>query len=161
MFCPPMLIPMDVNLTIVNQVTHVTAVESTSTRSVEANYVDNRSAIEDTFWSEGSVLLTNESNVKRQIRYRWEVDLPRGEYSSSDDRMCLGEEKAVFEVSEVVQPGQNVEIAWDTQVVVDLFGDLDGDGMIDGTDLGLMIAQWGMPWDAEDLGSLLANWDEA
>ncbi len=47
-------------------------------------------------------------------------------------------------------------------------GDLDGDGFVDGADLGLLLAQWGGPGSADldgsgavdggDLGILLANW---
>lgn len=161
MFCPPMLIPMDVNLTLVNQVTHVVASEATSTRTVNANYLDNRTVIDGTFWSEGSVVITNESSEKRKIMYRWEVDLPQGDYVVDDDRLCANNGKAVFQVSEVVNPGDSVEVAWDNIVHVELFGDLNDDGIINGADLGLMIAQWGVPWNANDLGSLLANWTEA
>ena len=160
MFCPPMMIPMDVNLTLVNEVTHVVASETTATRTVEANYLDTRSVVDDVFWTEGSVVLTNESPEKRKITYRWEVDLPVGEYEVVDDRLCANDGKAVFQVSEIVNPGDSVEVDWDTLVYVDLFGDLDGDGMINGADLGLMIAQWGVPWNANDLGTLLANWTE-
>ncbi|MCH2162857.1 MAG: hypothetical protein MK085_13435 [Phycisphaerales bacterium] len=48
------------------------------------------------------------------------------------------------------------------------FGDLDGDGKVNGADLGLMLANWGSPGigdlddnglvDGADLGSLLAAW---
>ena len=161
MFCPPMLIPMDVNITLINQVTYVASTEATDTREVSANYLDNRSVVDDVFWSEGTVSLANQSSEKRRISYRWEVDLPRGEYVSDDERICVGEEKAVYEVSEIVNPGESVEVNWDAEVFIDLFGDLDNDGTINGSDLGLMIAQWGMPWGPQDLGALLANWHGA
>ena len=51
---------------------------------------------------------------------------------------------------------------------VPLVGDVNGDGKVDGFDLGLLLAQWGTAGSADfnhdgtvdgfDLGTLLANW---
>jgi len=152
---------MDVNITLLNQVTHVAASEATETRTVQANYLDNRTVVEDVFWTEGSVTLGNPSEKTRRISYRWEVDLPVGQYVSSDERICVGDAKAVYEVNEIVAPGGSVKVDWNAQVTVDQFGDLDNDGVIGGSDLGLLIAHWGNPWSPEDLGALLANWNGA
>ena len=57
---------------------------------------------------------------------------------------------------------------WVYTVEIQVWGDLNDDGDIDGYDLGMMFSQWGMDGtadfntdgivDAEDLGILLTNW---
>ena len=36
--------------------------------------------------------------------------------------------------------------------------DLNGDGQVDGADLGILLGGWGAPYDGGDLGELLASW---
>ena len=36
--------------------------------------------------------------------------------------------------------------------------DLNGDGIVDGADMGLLLSSWGSPYDGADLGQLLSSW---
>ncbi|MCH2161221.1 MAG: DUF2141 domain-containing protein [Phycisphaerales bacterium] len=158
MFCPPMLPPMEADITQVQEVSVVSAMEVNETRIVKADYRDNRTSVEDRYWTTGTVQLTNPSSERRWLAYQWRVALPEGTYLSDDERLCLDGNTAVFAVRRIVRPGEQVEVHWDIEAGREQFGDLNNDGRIDGEDLGRMLEGWGVSWGPADLGRLLANW---
>jgi CxxC motif-containing protein (DUF1111 family) len=84
------------------------------------------------------------------------------------DGDCNG--NGVSDLTEILQgaPDRNFDGVPDDCVAC--VGDLDGDGSVNGADLGLMLAQWGSPGNADlngdnvvdgsDLGLLLAAWGD-
>ncbi len=70
-----------------------------------------------------------------------------------------------------VEFGKSAPVDMDTATLAltaGVLGDLNGDGVVDGTDLGLLLGGWGSPGasdlsgdgttDGTDLGLLLGNW---
>jgi len=149
---------MEVEITTVQEVSVVSASEVSASRIVKADYRDNRTSIEDRFWTKGVVELTNATSERRWVAYQWSVDLPEGSYRSEDARLCLDENTAVFSIRRIVNPGEKIEVEWDVEADREIFGDLNNDGRVDGADLGRMIEGWGISWGPADLGRLLANW---
>ena len=158
---------------------HSTGGEVVENRLIEIDYIDNRRIDTWEFISYGSVVLTNvHPENRRRIKYRHHVPIRRGPdytitHDSYDYDLCVednGENaKVIFYTDESLDPGESYTQEWYYTVQIDKFGDLNGDGCIDGTDLGLMFSDWGSPGigdfnsdgvvDARDLGIMLANWD--
>ena len=149
---------MQVEITAVEEVSVVSALEVTGSRIVKADYRDNRHSVKDRFWTKGIVQLTNPSSELRWVAYQWSVELPEGSWTSEDDRLCLDGNMAVFAIRRLIRPGEKVQVQWDVEAGRQLFGDLNNDGQVDGADLGRMMEGWGISWGPTDLGRLLANW---
>lgn len=74
-----------------------------------------------------------------------------------------------MQLSEMVRPTETEVKAWAYTVEIDRYGDLNSDGIIDGYDVGLFFAGWGVDGttdfnndgitDGQDLGILFENWD--
>jgi hypothetical protein len=90
------------------------------------------------------------------IEHLWIQDLVPGRYVISINRATLGAPSSGSVISWIVDPGTTVP------------GDLNGDGVVDGADLGILLSNWGGSGlgdlngsgliDGADLGSLLSAW---
>ena len=175
--CRPPLESFGVHrLELENGYLHTTGGVARETRVVEVDYIDNRRIVTDLFDSQGTVTLTNVTNAdnqSRRIKYRHRVDVPKGDYTitqhDTDYEVCAHDGKIIFYTDIVLANGASHTRAWVYTIEIDLWGDLDGDGFIDGHDLGELFAQWGTDGtadfnsdgivDSEDLGILLSNWN--
>jgi len=145
---------------------------ATENRTVEVDYTDNRRIVHTVFDSQGTVTLTNVSSDARKIKYRHEVAIPRGEYTTTqhqtDYEVCASDGKVTFYTEAVLASMAPLVIDWVYAVEIDLYGDFNDDGAIDGYDLGLFFSNWGLDGDTdingdgitngEDLGILFENW---
>ena len=174
--CRPPLESFGVHrLELENGYLHTTGGVARETRVVEVDYIDNRRIVADLFDSQGTVTLTNvtnDGNRARRIKYRHHVSVPYGDYTvtqhQTDYEVCVHDGKVTFYTDVVLANGASYTRDWVYTVEIQVWGDLNGDGDIDGNDLGMMFSQWGMDGpadfntdgivDAEDLGILLTNW---
>jgi len=143
------------------------------TRRTEVDYYDNR-RIDDTYFSsQGQVTLTNTSSTSRIIKYRHRVPIKTGNYTISQDstdyEVCTDGGQVIFYYeSPALQIGVPHVQEWTYSVEIQPYGDFNNDGDIDGSDLGMIFANWGMIGvtdinddgitDGIDLGILLENW---
>ena len=154
---------------------HSTGGEVSDTRMIEVDYIDNRRIMTDLFDSQGSVILTNtptENTKSRRIKYRHKIDVPMGDYTiaqhDTDYEVCAHDGEIIFYTEAVIANGASYTRDWIYSVEVDAWGDLNGDGFINGNDIGMLFAGWGMDGetdlnndgitDASDVGILLSNW---
>ena len=172
--CRPPLESFGVHrLELENEYLHTTGGMANETRVVEVDYYDNRRIVTDLFDSQGTVTLTNVAiHNNRVIKYRHRVNIPHGDYTitqhDTDYEVCAHDGEVIFYTDEVVASGASHTQDWVYTVEIQVWGDLNDDGDIDGYDLGMMFSQWGMDGtadfntdgivDAEDLGILLTNW---
>jgi len=128
--------------------------------------------------SNGDITFTNKTNQNRRMKYRISVLLPEGsepQIPAGSDLCWEPETNRIITVYEtVVNANQEVvvPISWDVTIRNGgMLADLNGDGRVDGTDQGLMIAAFGTDdavadlngdgiVNAADLGILLANWSD-
>ena len=174
--CRPPLESFGVHrLELENGYLHTTGGVARETRVVEVDYYDNRRIVTDLFDSQGTVTLTNVTNAdnrSRRIKYRHRVDVPRGEYTitqhDTDYEVCAHDGEIIFYTDIVLANGASHTRDWLYTVEIERYGDFNGDGFIDGYDLGMLFAGWGMDGetdingdgitDGEDMGILLENW---
>ena len=171
--CPPLLDPFDVQRTTVEGLTYTTGLLETDTRIVSTDYVDNRTTSSTWFWTSGEVQMRAVDRPRR-IRYRMSVELPVGDLeivqgeSGKGYEACIRDGRLVVVAMTVVDPGLIGVVSWNVHVDVRQVGDLDGDGDVDGHDLGLLLAAWGSAGpgdlsgdgvvDGMDLGLLFTVW---
>ena len=174
--CRPPLESFGVHrLELENGYLHTTGGVARETRVVEVDYYDNRRIVTDLFDSQGTVTLTNVTNAdnrSRRIKYRHRVDVPRGEYTitqhDTDYEVCAHDGEIIFYTDIVLANGASHIRDWLYTVEIERYGDFNGDGFIDGYDLGMLFAGWGMDGETdingdgitngEDMGILLENW---
>ena len=174
--CRPPLVSFGVHrLELENGYLHTTGGFANDTRVIEVDYIDNRRIVTNLFDSQGTVTLTNvtnDNNLARRVKYRHRVDVPRGDYTitqhDTDYEVCAHDGEVIFYTDAVIANGASYTRDWIYTVEIQVWGDLNDDGDIDGYDLGMMFSQWGMDGvadfnsdgivDAEDLGILLTNW---
>jgi len=174
--CRPPLVSFDVHrLELKNGYLHTTGGVARETRVIEVDYIDNRRIVTDLFDSQGTVTLTNvvnTDNLSRRIKYRHHVPVPRGEYTISqhdtDYEVCVDEGTVIFYTDVVLANGTSHTRDWMYTVEIQRYGDFNNDGDIDGSDLGMLFAGWGMDGETDfngdgttdglDLGILLENW---
>ena len=155
---------------------HSTGGMVSDTRMLEVDYLDNRRIVTNLFDSQGTVIMTNFTNPRhlpRRIKYRHTVNVPLGEYTISqhdtDYEVCVDSGKVVFYTDAVLGNGVSHTQEWAYTVEIEPYGDIDGDGYVEGSDLGLLFGDWGTDIeqsdlnsdgivDSEDLGILLSNW---
>ena len=170
--CPPPMVQFEVErMALDDRIITIGAIE-TATRTVVVDYMDNRNAIEDHFWSFGEATLVNNSNATRRIRYRQIIPVPEYHWVdvSNDSRACFDYDNnnivLTFECE--VAAGTESVVSWDFDFPVSMAGDINLDGYVDSADLGLLLSAWGEPGtedinrsgsvDSEDLGILVAQW---
>ncbi len=178
--CPPRLNNFDVHrLELKDGWLHTTGGVARENHVLEVDYIDNRPIDTDVFISQGQVTITNVSDQQRRIRYRHSVPINRGiDYTISQDTtqysVCVQDDGehvfAVFFTEVFPTAGNTIIREWSYNIQIHPFGDLNGDGCINGEDLGILFSQWGSSGNAdytgngvvgaEDLGYLLANWHD-
>ena len=126
---------------------HTTGEMSNKTRKIQVDYIDNRENPGLLFDSQGYVILTNLSDSRfRLIKYRHTVDLPKGSYIIHQEKdwyqVCAEDGEVIFFVSNRVGSWP-VTHHWAYSVEISPYGDLNGDGCVDGADLGLVMSAWG------------------
>ena len=171
--CRPPLESFGVHrLELENGYLHTTGGVARETRVVEVDYYDNRRIVTDLFDSQGTVTLTNMTDQARRIKYRHHVTVPRGEYTitqhDTDYEVCAHDGEIIFYTDIVLANGASHTRDWLYTVEIERYGDFNGDGFIDGYDLGMLFAGWGMDGETdingdgitngEDMGILLENW---
>jgi len=171
--CRPPMVSFDVHrLELENGYLHTTGGVARETRVIEVDYIDNRRIVTNLFDSQGTVTLTNQTPQARRIKYRHYVTVPKGEYTitqhDADYEVCADNGQVVFYTDAVLASGVPFTKDWVYTVEIQVWGDLNNDGNINGFDLGSLFIQWGMDGaadfntdgivDAEDLGILLTNW---
>ena len=171
--CRPPLESFGVHrLELENGYLHTTGGVARESRVVEVDYIDNRRIVTDLFDSQGTVTLTNMTNQARRIKYRHQVTVPKGEYTitqhDTDYEVCADDGQIIFYTDVVLASGVPFTRDWVYTVEIQVWGDLNDDGDIDGNDLGMLFSLWGMDGtadfnsdgivDSEDLGILLTNW---
>ena len=171
--CRPPLESFGVHrLELENGYLHTTGGVARETRVVEVDYIDNRRIVTNLFDSQGTVTLTNQTPQARRIKYRHHVTVPKGDYiitqHDTDYEVCADNGKVTFYTDAVLATGVPFTKDWVYTVEIQVWGDLNNDGNIDGHDLGSLFVQWGMDGtadfnsdgvvDSEDLGILLTNW---
>lgn len=172
--CRPPLTSFDVHrLELDNGYLHSTGGVARENRIVEINYYDNRRIVTNLFDSQGTVTLTNVSSQARRVKYRHSVPIPKGNYiitqHDTDYEVCASDGKVIFYTDAVLATGVPFTRDWAYTVEIDKYGDLNNNGIVDGYDLGLFFAGWGLDGetdfnndgttDGEDLGILFENWD--
>ncbi len=175
--CRPPLTTFGVHrLELGNGYLHSTGGVARETRVIEVDYIDNRRIVTDLFDSQGTVTLTNVTNAdnqSRRIKYRHRVDVPKGDYTITqhdiDYEVCAHDGEIIFYTDIVLANGASHTRDWIYSVEIQVWGDLNGDGRINGYDMGLFFVEWGMSdspadfnndgiVDPEDLAILLTNW---
>ena len=172
--CRPPLISFDVHREeLKDGWLHTTGGTAYETRVIEVDYYDNRRIVDTLFSSQGQVTLTNTSTTPRRIKYRHHLSIKRGEYTVSQDsteyEVCVSDGKLIFYFEKSLQQiGVPYTQEWTYSVEIQPYGDFNNDGDIDGSDLGMIFANWGMVGVTDinddgttngiDLGILLENW---
>jgi len=174
--CRPPLISFGVRrIELKNEYTHSTGGFANDTRVIEVDYIDNRKIVTNLFDSQGEVTLTNtptQNTIARNVKYRHKVDIPYGDYTitqhATDYEVCAHSGEVVFFTEAPIANGASYTIDWVYSIEIELWGDINDDGDIDGNDLGMLFSLWGMDGeadfnsdgiiDSQDLGILLTNW---
>ncbi len=152
---------------------HSTGGMVNDTRMLELDYFDNRLIDQFEFNSQGWVDMTTIHEDDRKQKYRHKVAINFGEYTISQDstdyEVCASDGFVTFYCEKPVASGETERVEWAYTVEITPFGDLNGDECINGYDLGIMFAEWGVVGspadfnndgtvDPSDMGILLANW---
>ena len=100
------------------------------------------------------------------------MPIKRGDYTISQDsteyEVCASDGEVIFYFEKILQTGVPHTQEWMYSVEIEPWGDLNQDGLINGSDLGLLFGQWGTNdtgdfnfdgiVDGQDLAILLINW---
>lgn len=178
--CPPPLFPFGVHREVLSDGwTHTTGGAAYETRVIEVDYFDNREIVTISLESQGQVTLTNAGQGDgsyRRVKYRQKMEVPRGNYtisqghSTDNYEVCAEDGVVTLVVEKVLIHDSSHTQEWVFTVEIEPWGDLNGDGCINGYDLGLFFGGWGMPGesdfnedgitDGEDFAIFLENWND-
>jgi len=173
--CRPPLVSFDVHREeLQDGWLHTTGGSAYETRITEVDYYDNRPIVDSLFSSQGQVTLTNVSSTSRIIKYRHRVSIKRGTYTISQDstdyEVCVDDGQVIFYYeSPALQIGVPHVQEWTYSVEIQPYGDINGDGCVNGSDLGFFFGDWGTDIEQSDfngdgevngidLGILFENW---
>ena len=94
-----------------------------------------------------------DSSVGRRVKFRQRVPINRGpDYTIYKDTneidVCVQDDgetaNVIMYTDERLEPGESHTQEFYYSVTIDRFGDLNGDGCINGVDLGLLFTEWGV-----------------
>ena len=159
--CPGSLPPMAVKRTTNDGQTHTTGRHDEITRDCIVDYWDNRTAIESRFHSYGAITLGHRVLFQdRDLSYQMRVAIPEGRYTlvdygsdlhSNPYTICVMDEEVVLSIDISTQGPSYRSFVWNFEVIIGSPADLNGDGLVDGQALSLLLNQWGQPGESEDL----------
>ena len=174
MDCPAIVHNMDtvrVDWEGIEYITSTTKAENQGTRYVEANY--SREITGAAIYVDGIVSLTGRVFPYTTMRFRHSTTVPAGMVPFIyDEHLCYDPRTrkivATYEAESTYGHTVELSISWE----VDLFkqADLDRNGRVDGSDLGLLVSEWGAVGsfadidgdgivDGTDLGMLVLQYD--
>ena len=152
---------------------HSTGGMVSETRMIEVDYFDNRNIDEFEFNSQGWVDMTTIAERGRKIKYRHIIPIKMGEYTVHQDTLdyevCASDGFVTFYCEKTVASGETDRVEWGYTIEISPFGDINGDGCVNGRDLGLFFGDWGTDIEQSDfngdgevngvdLGILFENW---
>lgn len=151
--CPPPLVVFEIDRSTRDGITTSIGWEVTPTRQVYVKYLDNRSSYVDRLWLSGEANLTNWRDEAAVVRYRHRVLFDPWLYGRPSDLSAVCVEGGVvtgfWEVR--LDPGQSatIDVSWS----VDLFdrADLNRDGRVDASDMGIFFTYFGTEEPIADL----------
>jgi len=173
MECPPELVLFVVDRTEEGGLLRSTGHTETETRLVMVDYLDNRNNQGSELWLQGIATLKNLRDQNAVIKYRQSVPIDQWLVARPpvDSPVCIEFGNAVVYWEQRVD--EKSEIDLDISWSVELFdrADLNEDGIVDSTDLGLLLQGWGNTntkadinqdgvVDGVDLGRLFERWSE-
>jgi len=130
----------------------VTSTAETETRRVVASYTVDRA---DGVAVAGEVEMENRSTVRRRIRYRQSVEIPPDRRPWLDDAspICFDADRStlVLVVESTLDAGDSLSHDLDWSVVLGFHADIDRDGVVGGSDRGLLLADWQTDAERSDL----------
>lgn len=177
--CPAPETPLNITQTTIDGITYSVATANEPGRFILAHYEDNRTKISSHFYSKGGVTLGHKEIFhEERIIYYMTVDLPQGTYTVINEgeelhsrpyEICAQNgQVSVFTYDDFFGPEYGSFI-WSFRVEISNQGDIDGNGIINGADLTILLADWGTEnnrsdinsdgiVDGEDLLIFLNNW---
>ena len=131
-------------------------------RQISVAYVDNRETVDGLFFAGGHVSLINLSpETTRIISYRQVVELPPGSWQivrqQGDVNVCLQHDRMILSKQKPISWYSPRTFLWQISITGHA-GDFNGDGIVDGEDLGLVLGGWGNEYNIDDLSTLLVQW---
>ena len=180
--CPPELTSFDVEREELHGITKTVGFFENDTSIMNLEYQDNRNSVVDRFDSQGFVHVQAKFFAGlRRIEYRHEVNIPRSnEYTvvvnNENDPwfgefdVCAEDGKFVLYASRLSEFHLPRVTVWSVSVYFEeLSGDINGDGVIDATDLAILLGDFGISGgsadlnldgvvNGQDVGVLFNNW---
>ena len=151
----------------------------TETRTIVAAYDTPYGNYIGTYSMDGTVDFTNKTDVSRKMRFRQSILLDEGVMPiipPAFSEVCWEPDirRLITYYEQVVQPGETVEVPIFWEITTRLEGqiaDVNGDGIVDAADQGLLMAAFGTSdplydlnqdgiVNGDDLGILLSQWSE-
>tara|TARA_R100000458_G_scaffold45232_1_gene43427 strand:- start:1435 stop:1947 length:513 start_codon:yes stop_codon:yes gene_type:complete len=159
-------------------ITYTSALYTSASGDIITHYKDNRHSATNCFFSQGVVTVGHTDIFEwRVIPFAMKTKLPDGVYETINHRpespayeICVKDGYVVFHISPETWGAQYRSFVWDFEVFVDLSGDVNNDGNVDGHDLNMLLSDWGTETaqsdlnndgtvGPEDLNILLAHWE--
>ena len=172
--CPPKKNTVPVNRFTFDGITYVTCSLETGTKIQEVEYATNLPSHTSVVTVDGTVQTTNTSThhiIRYEYRIRIKASALRSPVVTELRNFCYraDEDTYVIYSTQEIPPGKTHTFHLDGAIVLGPNPyDLDGDGLVGGSDLGLLFVQWGLPGSADfdnngvvdgaDLAQLLDHW---
>ena len=161
--CPAPETPLDITQTTTDGITYSVAIANEPGRFILAQYEDNRTEISDYFYSTGVVTLGREEVFhEKGVIYYMTVDLPQGTYAiinqgenfySRPYEVCAENgQVSIFAYDDFFGPEYG-SFVWSFVVEISDQGDIDGNGVVDGADLTILLADWGSENNRSDINN--------
>ena len=172
--CPPKKNIVPVNRFTFDGITYITGSFETETKTQEVEYATNLPSHTSVLTVDGTIQTTNTTDHKI-IRYFYYIRIKasalRSPVVTELRNFCYREDEdsyVIYSTQEIL-PGQTHTFHLDGAIILGPNPyDLDGDGMVSGSDLGLLFLQWGLPGSADfdnngvvdgaDLAQLVGHW---
>ena len=177
-WCPTNETEMSYTRNTTEGITYTSAIYVSGDESIITTHRDNRNTATNCFFSRGVVTIGHTNIFEwRAIPFAMKTKLPNGAYEVINHRpenpayeICIKDGHVVFHISPETWGAQYRSFVWDFEVFVDLSGDVNNDGNVDGHDLNMLLSDWGTETaqsdlnndgtvGPEDLNILLAHWE--